>query len=122
EWDETYQAKQTGMRFLDRRRRSRREIITKLNEKDYSQRAIDEALIFLEEYDMVDDEAFARAWVHDRLLKKKIGRRKLAAELSLKGIDRDLAARVLDETLDDETARNHALVAARSKERRRRKS
>ncbi len=122
DWDEVYQAKQSGMRYLERRRRTRQEIRRKLTEKEYSEKAVEEAIRFLEEYDMVDDEAFARAWVHDRLLKKKIGRRKLAAELSEKGVDRRLVDTVLQEVLDLETARDHALEAARGKERRLRSS
>ena len=122
EWDEIYQAKQTGMRYLERRRRSRQEIRQRLVEKEYSEPAIEEAIRFLEEYGMVDDEAFARAWVHDRLLRKKVGRRKLASELSSKGIDRELVSNVLAEVLDIETARGHAMEAARGKERRLRKS
>jgi regulatory protein len=122
EWDEIYQAKQTGMRYLERRRRSRKEVRRRLVKKEYSESAIEAAIRFFEEYGMVDDEAFARAWVHDRLLRKKVGRQKLVAELSERGVDRELVNDVLAEVLDVETSRDHAMEAARSKERRLRKS
>lgn len=49
----------------------------------------------------VNDERFARAFVHDKLVYDQWGRRKIEQALWLKRIDKDIAATVLDE-IDDE--------------------
>lgn len=49
----------------------------------------------------VDDERFARAFVHDKLAYNQWGRRKIEQALWLKHIDKDIIGTVLDET-DDE--------------------
>lgn len=49
----------------------------------------------------VNDERFARAFVHDKLVYNQWGRRKIEQALWLKRIDKDIAATVLDE-IDDE--------------------
>ena len=49
----------------------------------------------------VNDERFARAFVHDKLVYNQSGRRKIEQALWLKRIDKDIAATVLDE-IDDE--------------------
>lgn len=49
----------------------------------------------------VNDERFARAFVHDKLVYNQWGRRKIKQALWLKRIDKDIAATVLDE-IDDE--------------------
>ena len=50
----------------------------------------------------VDDERYARAFVQDKVRYNKWGRRKVEQALWLKRIDKDIAARVLDETDDSE--------------------
>lgn len=49
----------------------------------------------------VNDERFARAFVHDKLVYNQWGRRKIEQALWLKHIDKDIIGTVLDET-DDE--------------------
>lgn len=115
DWDEVYNSRQTALRFLNTRSRSRREIVQKLKEKGYSDRAVDETLLFLQDYDLIDDRAFAMAFVHDRRLKKAIGRRKLESELREKGIDRELIDLVLNEVCDGETEIEEAVRAAEKK-------
>ncbi|MDQ4008867.1 MAG: RecX family transcriptional regulator, partial [Actinomycetota bacterium] len=49
-----------------------------------------------EEVGLVDDAAFARAWVESRHTGRGLARRALAQELRRKGVSDDLAAEVLD--------------------------
>ena len=121
EWDEEYQARQTGMRYLERRRRSRMEVRKKLREKEYREEAIESALLFLEEYGMIDDHEFARAWVHDRLLSKSIGPGKLRSELRAKGIEKSIVDVVIADEVSSERVSDLVMKAARDKDRRLRK-
>lgn len=66
---------------------------------------------------LIDDAAFAAAWVESRQMRRNLSRRALRAELTRKGIDREVvedAVSVVDH--DDEYAA--ALDLARSKAQR----
>lgn len=86
--------------------RSRKELSDKLAKKlvpdDVATRLLDR----FEEVGLVDDEAFARAWVQSRQPGKGLARRALAQELRRKGIDDEIAREVLDEVdpADEEEA------------------
>ena len=66
-----------------------------------------------EEVGLVDDAAFARAWVAQRQPGKGLARRALAQELRRKGVDDEVAREALDEIdPDDEEEAARALVRA----------
>lgn len=63
---------------------------------------------------LIDDAAYAHAWVDSRHHGRGLGRRALAAELRRKGIADELAAEALAEvSSDDEVAAARALVRRR---------
>ncbi|CUR55756.1 Regulatory protein RecX [metagenome] len=91
--------------------RSRKELADKLAAKlvpaDIATRLLDR----FEEVGLIDDEAFARAWIASRQPGKGLARRALAQELRRKGIDDEIARDALDEIdPDDELAAARALV------------
>jgi regulatory protein len=91
--------------------RSRRELADKLAKKDVPADLATALLDRFEEVGLVDDEAFARAWIASRQPGKGLARRALAQELRRKGIDDDVARGALDEIdPDDEEAAARALV------------
>jgi regulatory protein len=59
------------------------------------------------EVGLIDDAAFARAWVDSRQAGRGLGRRALRAELHAKGVDAELAAEALA-LVDDEGERSAA--------------
>ena len=64
-----------------------------------------------EEVGLVDDQAFARAWVQSRQPGKGLARRALAQELRRKGVDDEVARAALDEVdPDDEVEAARQLV------------
>jgi regulatory protein len=66
------------------------------------------------EVGLIDDQAFASAWVRSRHASRGLSRRALARELRHKGVDDELAAAALDGIdEDDERAAAQALVAKR---------
>jgi regulatory protein len=74
---------------------------------DIAERLLDR----FEEVGLVDDEAFARAWVQSRQPGKGLARRALAQELRHKGVDDETAAIALDEVdSDDEVEAARTLV------------
>ncbi len=91
--------------------RSRKELADKLASKlvptDIASRLLDR----FEEVGLIDDEAFARAWIASRQPGKGLARRALAQELRRKGIDDEVAREALDEIdPDDELAAARVLV------------
>jgi regulatory protein len=63
---------------------------------------------------LIDDTAFAQAWVDSRHHGRGLGRRALAAELRRKGVDDETAAEALASvSTDDEVAAARALVRRR---------
>ena len=91
--------------------RSRKELADKLAKKDVPAEIADRLLERFEEVGLIDDEAFARAWIESRQPGKGLARRALGQELRRKGIDDEIARVALDEIdPDDEEAAARALV------------
>jgi regulatory protein len=78
-----------AMRYLSYRMRSRREVEQYLKDKDYDETTRTSTLERLEGPGLIDDQAFATAWVSERMRLKPRSRLRLVAELRQKGIDRD---------------------------------
>ncbi len=93
------------------RPRTRAELAKALARKQISEEVIAEVLDRYDEVGIIDDGAFARAWVSSRHHGRGLARRALANELRQRGVDSDVAAEALD-TLDDdeEAATARALV------------
>lgn len=91
--------------------RSRKELADKLAAKNVPSEIAGALLDRFEEVGLVDDGAFARAWVASRQPGKGLARRALAQELRRKGIDDEVAREALDQIdPDDECEVARALV------------
>jgi regulatory protein len=101
-------ARQILLRRLTEQPRSRSELATALARKHVPDDVADRLLNRFEEVGLVDDAAFAQAWVDSRHRGRGLGRRALSHELRRKGIDdavvRDAVASV-DEAAERNTAR-----------------
>jgi regulatory protein len=105
---EAQQAFEQGLRYLDSRMRSHREMRDYLRRKGYSDEAADSAREKLAQYGYLDDAEFARLWVRDRASVRRSGRWGIEQELLARGVDRDTIALALDEytpELEQENAR-----------------
>jgi regulatory protein len=88
---------EAALRFLESRARSEAEVRRRLTTAGYRPELVDGAISRLAQLGILDDEAFARAWVESRDRARPRGERALRRELSLKGVERE----VLDEVLED---------------------
>lgn len=97
---------EAAARFLEARSRSIAEVRRRLTSAGYRTELIDGAIARLTDLGMLDDEAFARAWVESRDRARPRGERALRDELRLKGIDRAVIDQVLEDrrTTEDEDA------------------
>lgn len=85
------------LRFLEARSRSSAEVRRRLLLHGYRADLVEGAIERLTELGMLDDAAFAKAWVESRDRARPRGERALRQELAKKGIDRSIT----DETLAD---------------------
>ncbi len=88
-------AKRRAMHLLEKQDRTRKNLEDKLRENDYPQIAIDAAIAYVESFHYIDDERYARSYVHFHQEGKS--KRRIQQDLMQKGIDRDVIALVLEE-------------------------
>ena len=86
-------AKKRAMHLLERMDRTELELRRKLADGEYPEDLIDEALAYVKSYHYIDDERYADCYVRLRGTAKSNGR--LRMELQRRGVERDVAERVL---------------------------
>jgi regulatory protein len=91
-------------RFLEMRSRSVHEVRKHLTMAAYTEQLVEHAIERLLALGMLDDRAFAQAWVDSRDRARPRGQSALRRELALKGIDREMIVAVLAERSDAATA------------------
>lgn len=108
--DTPYRAREAALNLLSYRARSTQELRRRLARKGFTDAVVKETVHEMESKGYLDDDAFAAAFVRDRLRSKPRGRRRLAAELRSKGIDADTADRAIRETFGEADAREEDLA------------
>ncbi len=88
---------EAAARFLEARSRSVAEVRRRLGGAGYRPDLVDAAIARMTDLGMLDDEAFARAWVESRDCARPRGERAIREDLRLKGIDRAIADVVIEE-------------------------
>lgn len=97
---------EAAARFLEVRPRSVAEVRRRLTSAGYQAELVDGAISRLGDLGILDDEAFARAWVESRDRAHPRGERAIREELRLKGVERAVVEAVLEErrsAIDDES-------------------
>jgi regulatory protein len=112
---EAEKATEAALTFVSYRPRSEREVRDRLRRRQFAPDAIDYAVEKLRGWRYLDDRAFAEFWVENRIEHAPRGRRSLADELRAKGVDREVAGEVIDESGLDE--QGDALEVARKRQR-----
>jgi regulatory protein len=113
--DEREVTYQKALHFLSFRPRSSAEVRQNLLKHGYSESLIEKTVNRLSEAGLVNDEAFARAWVENRNTFRPSGKPALRMELRRKGLSDEIVQSVLDTQVNEETL---ALEAARKYARR----
>jgi regulatory protein len=99
---ERVRARESALRLLAVRARSRSELADRLARKGLEPGVVSEVLDGLEEVGLIDDRAFARLWVDERLRLRPVGPRRLVHELSEKGVTREVIDEVVAEAFSEE--------------------
>ena len=104
------------LRALTGAPKTRRQLAEMLARKDVPEAAAEAVLDRFVEVGLIDDAAFARAWVDSRQSGRGLARRVLQAELKAKGVDAEVAAQAVETVdADDERAAALQLVQRRAR-------
>jgi regulatory protein len=110
--EEQSKANNCALRFLAYRQRSEKEIIDKLKKKGFEDKFIENTLVYLKHYGLVDDIEFAKSFMKDKINLNKYGPQRIKYELYKKGISQEIIEGVLEE---DEDEYSRALKLAKKK-------
>jgi len=91
---------EAAARFLEVRARSVAEVRRRLTTNGYRPELVDGAIARMTELGMLDDAAFAQAWVESRDRSRPRGERAIRVELSQKGLERAVIDEVLTKRRD----------------------
>ncbi|MGV4886171.1 recombination regulator RecX [Streptomyces viridosporus] len=106
--DPVERARAICLRLLTGTPRTRKQLADALSKRQIPDEAAEEVLSRFEEVGLIDDSAFADAWVESRHHGRGLARRALAQELRTKGVDPtliDAAVSQLDSEQEEATAR-----------------
>jgi regulatory protein len=101
--DPQARARQICLRLLTMAPRTRAQLADALRAKDIPDEAANEVLSRFEDVGLIDDPAFARAWVESRHHSRGLAGRALSAELKQRGVAPDEIRAAIDEQLSPET-------------------
>ncbi|HEV2529045.1 MAG TPA: regulatory protein RecX [Thermomicrobiales bacterium] len=102
--DDADRAIAAGLNLLSYRPRTVKELEDRLARNGFAEPAVLAAIERLTGWGYLDDGAFARRWVENRIEHRPRGARLLAQELRQKGVDRDVIGETIDEAEIDELA------------------
>ncbi|MFF4362998.1 recombination regulator RecX [Streptomyces sp. NPDC001604] len=106
--DPVERARAICLRLLTGTPRTRKQLADALRKREIPDEAAEEVLSRFEEVGLINDSAFADAWVESRHHGRGLARRALAQELRTKGVDStliDAAVSQLDSEQEEKTAR-----------------
>ncbi|MGI5458508.1 recombination regulator RecX [Streptomyces sp. CA-249302] len=106
--DPVERARAICLRLLTGTPRTRKQLADALRKREIPDDAAEEVLSRFEEVGLINDSAFAEAWVESRHHGRGLARRALAQELRTKGVDSTLideAVSQLDSEQEEQTAR-----------------
>ncbi len=99
-------------KLLSIRPRTEHEIRTRLAAAGFEEETIERTTARLEELHLLDDLAFARQWIEERVSRKGLGPETLRVELEAKGIASEVVDQALADGVGDEELRAREVAAA----------
>ena len=109
-------AKDTALKYLSFKMRSKKQVIDKLEDNGYPSIIIDKVIALLEKYKYIDDESFAKAFIKDKSSIKGYGLYKIKYELKMLGIDEYIYEKyIIDKDILDEEKEAKRLLSKKAK-------
>ncbi|GAB3719009.1 regulatory protein RecX [Nocardiopsis nanhaiensis] len=95
-------ARNLVLRMLTHSPRTRAQLERSLYRREYPDEVVESVLNGLDEAGLVDDEAFARAWVSSRQHSRHLSRRALSRELRTRGVEEETVREAVAEVSDED--------------------
>ena len=110
--DTKWRVRQAALHLLSYRPRAEQELRRRLRSKGFSPALVESCLHVLEEQGLIDDHAFAAAFVRSRIRLRPRGRFRLAQELRQKGVSAEVAEQAIAEAFSNEETSEQDLACA----------
>jgi regulatory protein len=111
EFDYFIEAKRIAIAFLNYRARSEKEIRARLQKEDIPEAIIGRVIEFLKEQKLVDDEAWSKAFVSDKLVRNPVSSKQLSFGLAQKGVSKEVIEETIAKLNAEESDEERALQA-----------
>ena len=85
-----------ALRLIAFKDRTKKELLSKLKEKNYEEIQIEETVEFLICYGYINDKKYAEKFVIDAINLKKWGKQRIESELLRRGISKDIIRRAIE--------------------------
>lgn len=103
--DNLVKAKNDALKYIERSYKTEKELREKLYKKGYDETTVQRVVVFLKEYNFLNDAKYAEMFIKDK--QKSSGKNKLKYELIKKGINEEIIQEYtskLDTTVESDTA------------------
>ena len=110
--DTKWRVRQAALHLLSYRPRAEQELRRRLRSKGFPHALVEWCLRLLEEQGLIDDHAFASAYVRSRIRLRPRGRFRLAQELRQKGVSAEVAEQAIDQAFSNEETSERSLACA----------
>jgi regulatory protein len=112
DFDFFVEAKRIALAYLNYRSRSEKEIRERLQKEDIPEAVILRTFEFLKEYKLIDDEAWSKSFVNDKLMRKPVSSKQLAFGLKQKGVPKEVIEETISNLNANESDESRARQAA----------
>ena len=112
EEDNFIKGKNYAFRIVEKSYKAKSQVIDKLKSRGYDEKIINKIISLLEEYNLIDDKVYVKAYIKDNLSKQ--GKMKLLYNLKSKGIKEDIILSEL-KNIDDNSLEEAAYNSAEKK-------
>jgi regulatory protein len=110
--DTKWRVRQAALHLLSYRPRAKQELRRRLRSKDFPYELVEWCLRALEEEGLIDDHAFASAYISSRIRHTPRGRFRLTQELREKGVAAEITEQAIDQAFSNEETSERALACA----------
>ncbi len=110
--DIKWRIRQAALHLLAYGPRAEQELRVRLRSKGFPHAPVEACLRLLEEKGLIDDAAFASAFVRSRIRLRPRGRFRLTQELRQKGVPAEVAEQAIDQAFSSEETSEQALACA----------
>ncbi len=110
--DTKWRTRQAALHLLAYRPRAKQELRVRLRSKGFPNASVEWCLRLLEEEGLIDDYAFASAFVRSRIRLRPRGRFRLTQELRGKGVSAEIAEQAIEQAFSSEETSEQDLARA----------